>query len=109
MERVLVYGSETWPMKSEDLLRLERAERMMWRWMCGVKLEDRRPSRPTELSKCLDVEPVADVVRRGRLRWFGHVQRKSGNDWVSTSRGFVVGSIRVLHSGGLPFRETAYF
>ena len=29
----------------------------------GVKLEDRRPS--TELSKCLDVEPVADVVRRG--------------------------------------------
>ena len=47
-------------MKSEDLLRLERAERMMWRWMCGDKLEDSRPS--TELSKCLDVEPVADVV-----------------------------------------------
>ena len=81
VQRVLVYGSETWPMKSEDLLRLERAERMMWRWMCGVKLEDRRPS--TELCKCLDVEPVADVVRRGRLRWFGHVERKSGKDWVS--------------------------
>ena len=63
-----MYGSETWPMKSEDLLHLERAERMMWRRMCGVKLEDRRPS--TELSKCLDVEPVADVVRRGRLKWF---------------------------------------
>ena len=90
VQRVLVYGSETWPMKSEDLLRLERAERMMWRWMCGVKLEDRRPS--TELSKCLDVEPVADVVRRGRLRWFGHVERKSGKDWVSACRGFVVGS-----------------
>ena len=76
---VLVYGSETWPMKSEDLLRFQRAERM--RWMCWVKLEYRRPS--TELSKCLDVEPVADVVRRGRPRWFGHVERKSGNDWVS--------------------------
>jgi hypothetical protein len=68
-------------MKAENLLHLERAERMMWRWMCGVKLADRRPS--TELSKCLDVEPVADVVRRGRLRWFGHVERKSGKDWVS--------------------------
>ena len=58
--------------------------------MFGVKLEDRRPS--TELSKCLDVEPVADVVRCGRLRWFGHVERKSDKDWVSACRGFVVGS-----------------
>ena len=92
VQRVLVYGSETWPMKTEDLQRLERAERMMWRWICGVKLEDRRPS--AELSKCLDVEQVADVVRRGRLRWFGHVERKSGEDWVSACRGFVVGSTR---------------
>ena len=54
--------------------------------MCGVNLEDRRPS--IELSKCLDVEPVADVVRCSRLRWFGHVERKSDKDWVSTCRGF---------------------
>ena len=58
-----MYGSETWPMKTEDLQRLERAKRMMWRWISGVKLEDRRPS--AELSKCLDVEQVVDVVRRG--------------------------------------------
>ena len=38
------------------------------------------------------MEPVADVVRRGRLRWFGHVERKSGKDCVSACRGFVVGS-----------------
>jgi hypothetical protein len=25
---------------------------------------------------------VTEVVRRGRLRWFGHVERKDGNDWV---------------------------
>jgi len=34
VQRVLVYGSEAWPMKTEDLQRLERAECMMWRWMC---------------------------------------------------------------------------
>ena len=26
------------------------------------------------------VQSVAEVVRRGRLRWFGHVERKSGDD-----------------------------
>jgi hypothetical protein len=31
-------------MKTEDLQCLERAERMMWRWMCGIRLADRRPS-----------------------------------------------------------------
>ena len=35
VQRVLVYGSETWPMKIEDMQRLGRAERMMVRWMCG--------------------------------------------------------------------------
>jgi hypothetical protein len=31
-----VDGSETWPMKVEDMQRLERTEKMMIRWMCGV-------------------------------------------------------------------------
>ena len=29
VQRVLVYGNETWAMKAEDLARLGRAERMM--------------------------------------------------------------------------------
>ena len=32
----------------------------------------------------------ADVVRRGRLRWFGHLERKSVDDWVSSCRWLVV-------------------
>ena len=27
------------------------------------------------------------MVRRGRLRWFGHVERKNGDDWVSACSG----------------------
>lgn len=100
VQRVLVYGSETWPMKTEDLQRLERAERMMWRWMCGVRLADRRPT--TELSKSLDVEQVATVVRRGRLRWFGHLERKGNEDWVSACRKYEVDSAVGRRGKGRP-------
>ena len=33
---------------------------------------------------------MSDVVRRGRLRWFGHVERKQKDDWVSACRNLVV-------------------
>jgi len=29
------------------------------------------------------VEGVADIVRQGRLRWFGHLERKCSDDRVS--------------------------
>src|ERR1700690_2422071 len=83
-QRVMVYGSETWPMRGEEIRRLERAERMMIRWMCGVTLKDR--CKNDELRKRLDIEDVADVVRRGRLGWFDHLEGKDLGDWVSACR-----------------------
>jgi len=41
---VMIYGSETWAMKLEDMQRLERAEKMMIIWMCGVTLKDSNSS-----------------------------------------------------------------
>ena len=41
VQRVLVYGSETWPMEAEDMQCLERTERMMVRLMCGASLKSR--------------------------------------------------------------------
>ena len=35
-----------------------------------------------ELRSRFGVESIVEVVRRNRLRWFGHVQRKSDDDWV---------------------------
>ena len=64
-------------MKAEDMQRLERTERMMIRWMCGVKLSNR----------------IA-VVRRVRLRWFGYVERKEPDDWVLACRSKVVESVK---------------
>ena len=53
-------------MKVEDMERLQRTERMMVRWMCGVTLKDRNSSK--ELLSRLKIESVLDVVGRGRLR-----------------------------------------
>src|SRR5664279_901543 len=39
VQRVLMYGSETWPIKVEDMQRLRRTEKMMVRGMCGVTLK----------------------------------------------------------------------
>ena len=38
----------------------------------------------------MGIDNVSEVVRRGRLRWFAHVERKSVVDWVSACRGIVV-------------------
>ena len=75
-------------MKVEDMQRMERAERMMLRWMCGKSLKNRTAS--DDLRVRLGIENIPDLVRRGRLRWFGHVERKDVTDWVSACRNLVV-------------------
>ena len=94
VQSVMVYGSETWAMKADDMQRLERTEMMMIRWMCGVRLSDKKAS--AELLSRLDIESVSEtvVVRRGRLRWFGHVEHKQPDDWVSACRHIVVASVK---------------
>ena len=66
VQRVLVYGSETWPMKVDDMQRLVRTENSMVRWMSGVTLKDKRSSE--ELRRRLGIVGVDRVVRRDRLR-----------------------------------------
>ena len=88
VQSVMVYGSETWPMRVEDQQRLERTERMMIRLMCGVSMRDRISSE--ELRRRLGFDSVSIVVRRGRLRWFGHVERKTEDDWVKKCQGLEI-------------------
>ena len=75
-------------MKAEDMNRLERTERMMVRWMCGVRLRNRIPSE--KLNGRLGIVRITESVRRGRLRWFGHLERKDNDDWVSACRSYEV-------------------
>ena len=45
---------------------------MMLRWMCGVSLKDRK--RSEVMYSLLGIQSMAEVMRHGRLRWFGHVE-----------------------------------
>ena len=103
VQSVMVYGSETWATRVEDMRRLERTERMMCRWMCSFTLKDRKSSE--ELRGRLGIECVTDVVRRGRLRWFGHVERKSVDDCVAACRNLVVDGKRCRGRGRKTWNE----
>jgi len=76
----MLHGSETWHVRKENEVALQRAEMRMVRWMCGVKLQDRAPSK--ELRGRLELEDIISVLQRNWLRWYGHVLRKEDNDWV---------------------------
>ena len=41
----MLHGSETWPVRKENEVALQRAEMIMVRWMCDVKLQVRVPSK----------------------------------------------------------------
>jgi len=41
----MLHGSETWPIKKNNEVALQQAEMRMVRWMCGIKLQDRVPSK----------------------------------------------------------------
>ena len=59
---------------------LSVVEMRMVRWMCGVKLKDRLPSK--ELRERLGVDDIALVLQQNRHRWYGHVLRKDYDDWM---------------------------
>jgi len=40
----MLHGSETWLIRKENEVALQKEEMRMVRWMCGVKLQDRVPS-----------------------------------------------------------------
>ncbi|KAD3068294.1 hypothetical protein E3N88_36174 [Mikania micrantha] len=63
------------PIKKNQARKLETAERRMLRWMCGHTRLDR--IRNEVFRERLQVANISDKVREGRLRWFGHVRRRS--------------------------------
>ena len=80
---VILHGCETWAVKEEDMMRLERADRAMIRWICGVSFRDRVSS--SELRSRLGLRSIDELMRDKRLRWFGHVERSYGA-WIEKCR-----------------------
>jgi len=45
VQRRMLNGSETWPVRKENEVALQWAEMRMFTWKCGVKSQDRIPSK----------------------------------------------------------------
>ena len=76
----MLYGSETWATKIEDIRKIQRSEMKMLRWMTGVSLSERKSNECVR--SMLAIDDVAEVMRRNRLRWFGHVERRDELCWI---------------------------
>ncbi|KAF3647890.1 putative cadmium/zinc-transporting ATPase HMA2-like [Capsicum annuum] len=71
----LLYGAECWPVKNSHTQRMKVAEMRMLRWMCGLTRRDR--ARNETIREKVGVTSVECKMREARLRWFGHVKRRS--------------------------------
>ena len=76
----MLHGSETWGPNASELQRLRRNDRSMVRWICGVSANDDIPS--DQLLEKLGLADITTVLRCGRLRWAGHVERAPPNTGI---------------------------
>ena len=96
-----MHGSETWPMKVEHELKMNRTEMSMIRWMCGVKLNKRKQSE--ELERTLRIgTTVSLMIKKSRLRGFRHVERKDDNDRVKR---YITWEVEGIRQTGRPQKD----
>ena len=88
----MLYGTECWPVKISHIQRMKVAEMRMLRWMCGHTRKDK--IRNEDIRYMVKVAPVKDKMREARLRWFGHVQRRSPDAPVRRCERLVVEGTR---------------
>ena len=66
-------GVEEWAQTVAVLQRLQRNDRSMIRWICGVKPKDRSPS--SVFLRKLKIPDIRTPLQSRRLRWYSHVRR----------------------------------
>ena len=74
----LTYGSECWAMKVTNKRKIATTEMTMLRGIHGVSKRDH--VRNEDSRRILHITPIDEVMRCGRLRWFGHVQRRDADN-----------------------------
>ena len=52
----------------------------MLRWMAGVSLSERKSKKCVR--SMLSIDDIGEVMRRNRLKWFGHVERRDRLCWI---------------------------
>jgi len=62
-------------LKGQHVRKMGAAKMRMLTWMCGPARKDRNRNDVTQ--EKIGVVPIAEKMTKNRLRWFGHVQRRS--------------------------------
>lgn len=83
---IILYGSDTWAVKDDDLHRLERIDVRIIRWMCNMSLKDRKPY--AELMDRCWLENIKISIQRRKRRWLSFDMSKR---WLVTIGSRVLG------------------
>jgi hypothetical protein len=75
---VLLYGSETWSLTIRQEQRIITFYNRCIRMIIGVNLGDRLSNET--LLDITGQPPIESIIRRNRMRWFGHVNRAVNRD-----------------------------
>ena len=71
----MLYGSETWCLRENEMVILRRTQRAMLRVMCGAKLIEKK--RTEDLMEMLGLKETAvQMAKANGVRWYGHVLRR---------------------------------
>ena len=70
----MLYRSNTWCLRENEITILITAKRSIVRAMCSVKLVDKRNTK--QLINMLGLKGAADKLARANgMRWYGHILR----------------------------------
>ena len=81
---VLLYGCETWPLRAEDIRKLQVFDH----WCLKYILQTRRIDQISNArirARCYNICEITTCLRHRRLRWFGHVLRRPESDLTKVS------------------------
>ena len=76
MQSAILHASE--PVTKPNLQRLQQNERAMIRQICNVRLQDVVTTRSNKLLARLGIEDLDLILKKRRLRWYGHVELSNG-------------------------------
>ena len=71
----LLYGTECWANKKQNIQKMNVAEMQMLRLMCGKTRKDK--VRNKDIRCQVRIAPIEDKLRENRLWWFSHIRRRS--------------------------------
>ena len=96
----MIYGSECWAVKKNDIQKLHTTDMRMLRWARGKTKKDHINNE--DIWREANVEPMTTFLRKKRLRWYGHVLRKEGED---TTNKMLTCKCKEREEGGGPRKD----